>query len=305
MEITRRYISINGFAIYWYGVLIGLGVLLAVLTASRREKELGLSSETALTMALVVVPAGIIGARLYYVLMHLDRYSSFREILQLRDGGLAIYGGLIFGALAGAIAGKMRGQSYVRLCDMAFPCVALAQAVGRWGNFLNQEAYGIDITFRGLQFFPVAVNIGGNWHAATFFYESVWCLMIYLVICYFPSKKWFYRRGEGLLAYCALYAFERCAVEGLRTDSLYIGAARASQLLSAVILCLCCASVLKRQSAKPLFWAAFAVTGTALMLSASALLPQWLLYASLPLVFALTVYGWYKTKKVGGAESGE
>ena len=238
MEITRRYISINGFAIYWYGVLIGLGVLLAVLTASRREKELGLRSETALTMALLVVPAGIIGARLYYVLMHLDRYSSFREVLQLRDGGLAIYGGLIFGALAGAIAGKMRGQSTVRLCDMAFPCVALAQAVGRWGNFLNQEAYGIDITFRGLQFFPVAVNIGGNWHAATFFYESVWCLMIYLVICYFPSKKWFYRRGEGLLAYCALYAFERCAVEGLRTDSLYLfqTGIRVSQLVAGVSL---------------------------------------------------------------------
>ncbi|MBQ9409764.1 MAG: prolipoprotein diacylglyceryl transferase [Clostridia bacterium] len=302
MEITRRFVSSGGFQIYWYGVLIGLAVLAAVLAATKREKLLGIREDTALTLALVVVPFGIVGARLYYVLMHLNYYQSLADVLRLRDGGLGIYGGLILGAIAGGVAAKKRKQSYIRLCDLVFPCVALAQAIGRWGNFLNQEAYGIRITFKALQFFPVAVNIGGAWHAATFFYESLWCLMIYLVICVFPSKKWFVRRGEGLLGYMSLYAFERCAVEGLRTDSLYIGAARASQLLSAVILCVCCAYLLNRLRAKPLIWIFFAASALALMLASSALLPAWAVYASLPFVFSLSVYAWLKTRQEGTDE---
>lgn len=299
MSVTRTYFTIGGFEIYWYGVLIGLGVILAVVTATKREKLLGIREDTALTLALIVMPAGIIGARLYYVLMHLEYYASFADVLRLRDGGLGIYGGLILGALAGVIAALIRKQSPLRLSDMAFPCVALAQALGRWGNFLNQEAYGVDITTKALQFFPFAVNIGGNWHAATFFYESVWCLLIHLVICVFPSRKYFIAKGEGLLGYLTLYSFERCAVEGLRTDSLYIGAARASQLLSALILCLCCACLLRRLRAKPVFWGVFALFGTALLLSSSALLPPWTVYASLPFVFALCAYAWVKTRQEG------
>lgn len=302
MELTRRFISIGGFQIYWYGVLIGLAVLAAVLTASKREKLLGIRDETALTLALVVVPFGIVGARLYYVLMHLSYYPNLADVFRLRDGGLGIYGGLILGAVAGGVAAKIRKQSYIRLCDLVFPCVALAQAIGRWGNFLNEEAYGIEITAKALQFFPLAVRVGGIWHAATFFYESVWCLMIYLVICALPSRKWFVCKGEGLLGYMALYAFERCAVEGLRTDSLYIGAARASQLLSAVILCVCCAYLLNRMKAKPALWTVFALCGLTLMLSASALLPAWAVYASLPPVFALCVYAWFKTRREAETE---
>ena len=299
MEITRRYISIGGFEIYWYGLLIGLGVLAAVLAASRREKQLGLRSETALTLALVVVPFGIIGARLYYVLFHLDYYETLGDVLRLRDGGLAIYGGLILGLLAGAMAARIRHQSLVRLCDLIFPCVALAQAIGRWGNFLNQEAYGVLITRPALQFFPLAVHIRGFWYAATFFYESLWCLLIYLIICCFPSKKWFLRKGEGLLGYLTMYAFERCAVEGLRSDSLYLGAARVSQLLSAVILCLCCAWLMKRLGARPVLWGLYGLCAAALMLSASALLPAWIVYISLLPVFALCVYAWYRTRRKG------
>ena len=295
MEITRRFFSIGGFQIYWYGVLIGCAVLAAVLAASKREKVLGIREETALTLALIVVPFGIIGTRLFYVLMHLNYYHSLADVLRFRDGGLAFYGGLILGTLAGGVAAKIRKQSFIRLCDLILPCVALAQAIGRWGNFFNQEAYGIDITVQALQFFPLAVRIDGSWHAATFFYESLWCLLIYLVICVFPSKKWFIRRGEGLLGYLALYSFERCAVEGLRTDSLYLGAARISQLLSAVILCVCCAYLLSRMKAKPILWAAFAICGLTLMLSASALLPAWAVYASLPVVFTLCIFAWFKT----------
>ena len=304
MEITLRYFSIGGFEIYWYGVLIGLGVLAAVLAASKREKVLGLRDETALTLALAVVPFGIIGARLYYVLFHPEYYHSLKEILNLRDGGLAIYGGLIFGLIAGTLTAQVRRQSVVRLCDLAFPCVALAQAIGRWGNFLNQEAHGMLISNAALQFFPVAVYIRGSWYAATFFYESLWCLSIYLVICCLPSRKWFLQKGEGLLGYMTLYSFERCAVEGLRTDSLYLGAARVSQLLSAVILCVCCAWLLRRFSAKPVIWTVYALCAAALMLSASALLPFWAMYIGLPALFALCVFAWWRTRRTGKAQSG-
>jgi phosphatidylglycerol:prolipoprotein diacylglycerol transferase len=302
MEITRTYISISGFQVYWYGFLIGLGVLAAVLTAARREKLLGIRSETALTLALIVVPTGLIGARLYYVLMHLEYYDSLKDVLSIRDGGLAIYGGLLLGALAGIVAAKIRKQDALRLCDMAFPCVALAQAIGRWGNFLNEEAYGVEIGVKGLQFFPAAVKIAGVWHAAAFFYESVWCLTIHLLICVLPTRKWFLRRGEGFLGYLVLYAFERCAVEGLRTDSLYLGPARVSQLLSALILAACCAYLIRRMNAGKALWAAFFVSSLTLILSASALLPMWALYVSLPVVFALCVFAWLKTRREGAEE---
>ena len=297
MSFTRTYIDINGFHIYWYGVLIGIGVILAVFCAMKREKRLGLPEDTSLTIAVTSVPAGIIGARLYYVLLHLDYYRSFRNVLAIRDGGLAIYGGLILGALTALLVAKKRNVSYVRIADVALPCVALAQSLGRWGNFLNQEAFGVEIKAPVLQFFPVAVKIADQWHAATFFYESLWCFIIFLVICVLPCRKWFDSKGEGLLGYLTLYSFERCAVEGLRTDSLYIGSARASQLLSALILCLCCAYLLKRLSAKPVLWAVFGLSALNLLLSASALYDGMLVYLSLPIVFALCVLAWFRTKR--------
>lgn len=293
MSITRRYFAVNGFPIYWYGVLIALGAFLAVFFAQKRAKRLGLKQDAALDVALAVLPAGFVGARLYFVLMKPELFHSFLDVLDLRSGGLAVYGGVLAGALAGYVYARVRRRDFIRLCDMALPCVALAQAVGRWGNFLNQEAYGAEVSAAWLRFFPVSVYIGetGAYHAAAFFYESAWCFLIWLVICVLPSRRRFDARGAGTLGYAAMYAFERCAVEGIRLDSLYIGPVRASQLLSALVLASVCLHLLLRAGKKAPALCLWAASALAVVLSSLTILPVWCLYAFLPVQGILTLAG--------------
>ena len=237
-ELTRSTLTIFGFSIHWYGVLIALGVLGAVLLAWRREERLGLKKETTLDLALICVPVGILCARIYYVLFSWEYYAAHpAEILDIRGGGLAIYGGVIGGVLAGWIYSRVKKVSFGTLTDLVAPGLALAQAVGRWGNFLNQEAYGAAVTKAQFQFFPLSVYIeGSGWHWATFFYESLWCALICIFLLRAEKRGFFKRRGDTFLWYLFLYALERCLVEGLRTDSLYIGPLRVSQALSLGVL---------------------------------------------------------------------
>ncbi len=245
-EFTRSTLTVFGLTIRWYGVLIALGVLGAVVLAWRREARLGLKRETTLDLALVCVPAGILCARIYYVLFSWDYYAAHpAEILDIRGGGLAIYGGVIGGVLAGWIYSRAKRIPFGALADLVAPGLAFGQAVGRWGNFLNQEAYGAAVANPRLWFFPVSVHIeGSGWHYATFFYESLWCALICALLLVAERRGFFRRRGDTFGAYLFLYALERCMVEGLRTDSLYLGPVRVSQLLSltallAVQLALC------------------------------------------------------------------
>ena len=237
-ELTRSTLTIFGFTIHWYGVLIALGVLGAVLLAWRREERLGLKKETTLDLALVCVPVGILYARIYYVLFSWDYYALHpAEILDIRGGGLAIYGGVIGGVLAGWLYSRVKKVPFGTLADLVAPGLAFAQAVGRWGNFLNQEAYGAAVTNPQLHIFPLSVYIeGSGWHYATFFYESLWCALICAFLLIAEKRGYFKRKGDTFLWYLFLYALERCLVEGLRTDSLYIGPLRVSQVLSLGVL---------------------------------------------------------------------
>ena len=237
-EFTRSTLTVFGFSIRWYGVLIALGVLGAVLLAWFREQRLGLKKETTLDLALICVPVGILCARIYYVLFSWEYYAAHpAEILDIRGGGLAIYGGVIGGVLAGWIYSRVKKVSFGTLTDLVAPGLAFAKAVWRWGNFLNQEAYGAAVTNPHLQFFPLSVYIeGSGWHWATFFYESLWCALICIFLLIAERRGFFKRRGDTFLWYLFLYALERCLVEGLRTDSLYIGPLRVSQLLSLTVL---------------------------------------------------------------------
>jgi len=218
---------------------MALGVLLGVLLAARREKRVGVPEETTLNLALLAVPVSVICARLYYVAFEWDMYrGDLLSILNVRRGGLAIYGAVIGGILAGILYARWKKVGFWRLADLAAPSLALGQAIGRWGNFLNEEAYGVAVTNPGYQFFPAAVYIraDGLWHAATFFYESVWCFLILAFLLAAERKRFFRRSGDIFLWYGFLYALERGAVEGLRTDSLYWGAVRVSQLLSLLLI---------------------------------------------------------------------
>lgn len=235
MGLSNAGFEVLGRSVRWYGVLIALGIGLGILLAMRREKRLGLPRDTAVDLALIGVPAAIVGARLYYVIFSWDAYAADPlSALYVWEGGLAIYGGLIGGLLAGLAYARVKGLRFLTLCDLAAPSFALGQAVGRWGNFFNQEAYGAPVAAEWMKRFPVAVYIraDGLWHYATFFYESAWCLLIVIFLLAAERRGLFKRPGDIFFTYVLLYAVERALVEGLRADSLYLGPVRVSQALS-------------------------------------------------------------------------
>lgn len=236
----------------WYSVLVVSGIALAIWLASCEEKRLKLPKDTVIDLALLVIPLGIIGARAYYVAMRWEYFAAAPlSVLYVWEGGLAIYGGVIGGALGVWIWSRRKTVSFALLADLIAPGLVLAQAVGRWGNYFNMEAYGPSIGQPELQFFPFGVLVpegtGYVWHMATFFYESMWNLAGFCVL-------WFLRKHKGkdgnlFCWYLLIYGSGRFLIEQLRMDSLYIGALRASQWLS-LILCITAACILLWRSSR-------------------------------------------------------
>ena len=219
-----------------YGILIALGVVAAVLYMSREAKRLSLPDETAVDMALWSVPIAVLFSRFYYVAFTWERYRhDFISIFKVWEGGLAIYGGVIGGALGVYALSRYKKLPFLQLLDLVAPGLILGQAIGRWGNFFNGEAFGEAITNPAWQFFPAAVFVEGQWHIATFFYESAFNLLGFFVLL--RLRKWSYRRGHGFLLqwYFIWYGLVRLVIEGLRTDSLMWGGVRVSQALSALL----------------------------------------------------------------------
>ncbi len=234
MEVPYSRTIIGGLP--WYSVLVVAGMALAIWLAGREEKRLGLPQDTAIDLALLLVPCGIMGARLYYVLMRWEQFAHQPiSVLYVWRGGLAIYGGVIGGALAALIYARRKKVSFASLADMIASGLLLAQAIGRWGNYFNMEAYGLKITDVRLQFFPAAVWIPAEnaWHAATFFYESVWNFLGFAALWRLRTSQT--ERGSVFAWYLLIYGAGRFVIEQLRTDSLYIGSLRASQWLSLIV----------------------------------------------------------------------
>lgn len=224
--------------ITWYGVIIASGLLLGVLLGTLRAKRRGWKSDLLLDFILLAVPLAVVGARLYYVAFEWDQYAqNLAKVFAINEGGLAIYGAVIGGFLAAFIFSRAAKFPFLKLLDLVIPSLILGQLIGRWGNFVNQEAFGELVANPALQFFPLAVYIDalGEWHQATFFYESLGNSIL-LVITLLLGRK---RPKDGTLvaAYFIGYGLIRAVVEGLRTDSLYLaGSIRVSQLLSAVLI---------------------------------------------------------------------
>ena len=217
--------TIFGLSIRWYGICVALGMLFGLAVAYKRAPFHEIRQERVIDIALVSVPLGIIGARLYYVLFNWDVYhGDFFAIINIRAGGLAIHGGLIAGVLAAIICCFIWKIHPFNFLDLVVPGIALAQAIGRWGNYFNQEAHG------GPTDLPWAIPVNGQMVHPTFLYESIWCLLLFLVLLVIDNRSTFY--GQTFLLYGILYSFERFFIEALRTDSLMFGPFKAAQVIS-------------------------------------------------------------------------
>ncbi|MEE1037882.1 MAG: prolipoprotein diacylglyceryl transferase [Eubacterium sp.] len=224
--------TVFGIDIRWYGILIALGMVLAVAIAAKRCNRHGIVQDDVIDVVLYAVPAGIIGARAYYCLFNWDFYSRYpEEIINFRAGGLAIHGGLILGALTVWLVCRRKKISVLNFLDLIVPGVALAQSIGRWGNYFNSEAHG------GPTDLPWGIMVYGEKVHPTFLYESIWCFGLFILLLILDNREHF--QGKILCLYGILYSLERVFVEALRTDSLMIGPFKQAQLLSITVILIC------------------------------------------------------------------
>lgn len=236
-QLDRIAIQLGPFPIYWYGIFIGTAVLLGLWLAVREGKRRGIPEDTFVDLVLIGTLVAIPCARMYYVIFEWDYYSQdLSQIFNIRQGGLAIHGALIGAVVTGVIFAKKRDLSFWKLADIAAPSILLGQAIGRWGNFMNQEAHGDEVTrqfLEGLHLPEFIINqmyIDGAYYHPTFLYESLWNITGVIVLLLL--RKVNLRRGELFFTYVIWYSVGRFFIEGLRTDSLMFAGMRVAQLMS-------------------------------------------------------------------------
>ncbi len=227
--MDRIAFTFFGIDIAWYGLLIAIGMMLGVLLAVKRARYINVSEEIVYDIALWTIPIGVIGARVYYVLFNLEYYATdWHRILQFRQGGLAIHGGIIAGFIAGYFICRKNKVRFLSMADVIAPSMVLGQAIGRWGNYFNQEAYGRPTEL------PWAITINGVNVHPTFFYEFLWNIGVLIVLLLFTKRK--QQEGEVFFLYLVLYSLGRFFIEVLRIDSLMIGSIRTAQLTSILMM---------------------------------------------------------------------
>lgn len=230
--ISRVAFSIFGVQIYWYAILITSSIILGFIWAKIHDGRYNIKFENFLDLAIFMIPIAIISARLYYIIFNLDYYmNSPSQIFNIRNGGLAIYGAIIGAVITIIIFCKIKKVNIINLLDYIAPVVPLGQAIGRWGNYINIEAYGRETNL------PLKMKILENgiekYVHPTFLYESIGNFILFLLLIYISKNRKF--KGQNVCIYLIGYSFIRFFIEGLRTDSLMLGSIRVSQLLSIII----------------------------------------------------------------------
>lgn len=232
VPIDRIAFTIPGInmPIYWYGIIMTLAVILGYFITSVEAKRRGLDQEVILDLALVMIPVGVVGARLYSVLAELPIYlDNPWNVFNLRLGGLSIFGALIACGIALIFFCRKKKLSFAVMLDMLAPAVVIAQALGRWGNFVNQEVFGLQVLNPDMQFFPFAVYISEptvpvpgvpGWFLALFFYESVWNLLTFITLWIYSRKP--RRPGNTFLLYVIMYSAVRSFLEWLRVEAFQL-----------------------------------------------------------------------------------
>jgi len=243
--MERIAFTLFGKDIYWYGVIIMAGLILGMILAIMEAKKRGYTAEVILDFLILAVPLAVIGARAYYVIFNYELYQGdLLKMIAIWDGGIAIFGAVIGGVIAALIMKLIKGFPALVLLDMTAPSLILGQAIGRWGNFVNQEAYGRAILNPKWQFFPAAVKIDTpmiagqlpGYYMATFFYEFSWNVIVFIILMLIRNKLK-KLHGGVFAAYLMLYGFGRFFIEGMRTDSLMLTETiRVSQGLSLILV---------------------------------------------------------------------
>ena len=254
-DVPAVAFTVGGYEVHWYGIIIAIGFALAVVYGGRMAYKWKMSLDGMTDVLIWGTVFGIIGARLYYVAFEWDYYAQhLGDIFKIWEGGIAIYGGIIGAIIGAAIGCKIGKVNFLNLLDLGSLGLLIGQGIGRWGNFFNQEAFGANTTTAPFRMYSYKIQqtLEATQQSLaersmdvdpslpvhpTFLYESVWCLLSFLVL-HIIVKKCRLFKGQILMLYCVLYGAERMVVEGLRTDSLYIGSTdiRVSQLLSAIIV---------------------------------------------------------------------
>jgi phosphatidylglycerol:prolipoprotein diacylglycerol transferase len=233
--------QVGPLAVRWYGLLIASGVMLGTSLAHREALRRGQDPDKLLNLILVVVLSALVGARLYYVLFNWDYYGGqFSKIFAIWEGGLAIHGGLIAGGIATIMYCRLSRLSALVTADIMAPGVAIGQAIGRWGNFFNQEAFGVPTDLPWKLYIdpyhrPPHLKSFEFFHP-TFLYESLWNFLVFCILWFGLRKRLEDRPGALTLCYLGMYSVGRFFVEGLRIDSLMLGGMRAAQVMSLALV---------------------------------------------------------------------
>lgn len=240
--LNRVAFEIGPLTVNWYGLIIGIGIALALVIAMRESDRRGLDKEIFADLMLWAIPIAIISARIYYVIFQWDYYSQNPgDIIKIWNGGIAIHGALIGAVITAYIFTRIKKVSFWKIADIAAPSIILGQAIGRWGNFMNQEAHGEEVTRQFLEnlylpdFIVNQMYINGTYYHPTFLYESLWNFAGFILLILLRRVN--LRRGELFLTYVIWYSIGRFFIEGMRTDSLMVtDFLRAAQLLSVALI---------------------------------------------------------------------
>lgn len=223
--------TVFGKPIFWYGIIISLALIVNIIWAMRDAGKFGFKSDDIVDFVFYVVPAAVVGARLYYVIFKWQDYAGNPiEAIKIWNGGLAIYGAVIAGIITAWIFARVKRINPLKLCDFCAPFLVLGQAIGRWGNFINCEAYGEYTNLPWRMEIPALDGMGVMSVHPTFLYESLWNISVFIFLMLFRNRS--KKEGEVFFLYLIMYGLGRFWIEGLRADSLMIGSFKVSQLLS-------------------------------------------------------------------------
>lgn len=231
--------TIGDISVRWYGIIMASAFSIGIYLAYKRAQSVGVDPEHIINMVMWIIPVAIIGARTYYVIFEWHRYADdLWTVFAVWHGGLAIHGGLIGGIIAGYIYIRINKLKAGQIADITAPSVVLGEAIGRWGNFINQEAHGGPVSVEFISKFPDFIAnqmyISGQYYHPTFLYQSCWNLFVFIFLCIYWKKKKF--DGEIALWYLALYSIGRFFIEDMRTDSLMLGQFQIAQVVSLALM---------------------------------------------------------------------